>query len=177
MQSALRFLLINRLDMGSMIFVVISLIAGLLLLIYFLSRAQLRNSRKKLFEIFANVAAEHKLTFNTKQIFKNRLIAIDRFNLFLLFVDRNSGNDSIHLIDLRQMVFCHIVKQRDQAGKHLSRILIECILKSQETFHLTFFDERFDKADAQLALAKNAERWRKKIRMHQHYSDVLYVNA
>jgi hypothetical protein len=163
--------------MGSMIFVVIGLIIGLLLLIYFLSRAQLKNSRKKLLETFGNVAAEHKLTFDTKHIFNNRLIAIDRFNLFLLFVDRNAGNDCIHLIDLRQIAFVHIVKRRDQGDKHLTRIFIECIIKSQETFHLTFFDERFDKADAKLALAKNAERWRKKIRMYQHYSDVLYVNA
>lgn len=120
------------------------------------------NTLDKEFEYFA---IKNNLTIDKKQKLNKNMIGIDRLNLKVIFLDKSAAKKQFHLIDLKALSACLLIKQKNSSTGHISKILLRCIFlqKNKAPVELLFYDEMKDDIFKMMRLSKKALYWVKSI--------------
>jgi hypothetical protein len=91
------------------------------------------------------------------------MIGIDRLNYVVVFL--NNKTNKIHLIRLKELAECQIVKEKNKPGGHIRRIFLKCNFKQKEkaAIILPFYNEQSDDVFAMMSHSKKAAIWVKRI--------------
>ena len=144
----------------------LSIIGALLLLaigLSWINRIRNKKQIKKLFREFDDFIIQNSLTIDNRQRLNKNIIGIGRLNYVVVF--SNNSTKKIHLIRLKELAECRMVKERNKTGGHIQRIFLKCNLKKKESpeIILPFYDELNDGLFMMLPLSKKAAFWAKRI--------------
>ena len=120
---------------------------------------------KKLINNFENFAIRNRLTIDRKEVIHKYIIGIDRLNSKLGFLDRSTMPGVFHLINLKDISTCRLIKQRSIDTGLISRIILKCIFikKTRQPIELLFYDEIDDDISKMMQLSRKASYWGKSI--------------
>lgn len=120
---------------------------------------------KKLLSEFDGFVIACNLAIDKKQTLNTNMIGIDRLNLKLVFLDRSKTPHQFHLIDLRELSACHLMKEKNPSNGHINNIYLECIFRGKDkpAIALPFYNEMKDDLFKLMRLSKKASYWEKSI--------------
>jgi competence protein ComGF len=141
------------------------IITGVVLLIVSLSWARhfkKKEREKNLLKQLDEVVKKHQLSIDKKQTLNRNLIALDRANGILVFIDHQLPEGRV--IELHELKSCRLKKERNHKG-HIAQIHLICDFKddTKADVILPFYDERSDRLFKMMRLSKKAAYWQKTI--------------
>lgn len=168
--------------MNSTSYIAASLILALILLgviVSWYNKKKKKKDNDKLRQEFNEFAIKNHLAIDKKQILNKNIIGIDRMNFKLIFLDRSTDPQQFHLIDLRDLSDCRLIKQRNNSNGHISHIFLQCIFndKNKSNISLPFYNEINDDLFQMLRLSKKASYWVKSINLFKESAVLLMQNA
>ena len=143
--------------------------------------AILKEKRKKqikkgLKKAIGQLAKENRLQVVKIHFFHRKAIAMDRKKKKLVFVNQHKEFVDQFCIDLETIVFCGIVKIKDESSNDVEKVFIEVKNKGiNETSKLVFYDRSFDNIRAKSALIREAEYWKNKINLNRRSRNSNYA--
>jgi hypothetical protein len=147
------------------------ILAVLAILIGYMVRiggADQRRVKERLKKRYAEWVEKKRMTIDTVDNFRKRIIAYDRLGNQLLLIDLSKEQEEAHVIDLENIASCRTVKNKHEANGHINGILLECVgkRKNQPVLQFPFYDELEDSLQDMLFLQKRAEFWEHKLNIH-----------
>lgn len=144
----------------------LSIIGVLLLLaigLSWMNHLRKKKQNKKLLREFDDFIIQNDLTIDNRQRFNKNIIGIDRLNYTVVFL--NNKSKKIHLIRLKDICECRLVKERSEPGGHINRIFLKCNFKQKEKAEVIFpfYNEQSDDVFAMISYSKKAAIWAKRI--------------
>ena len=132
--------------------------------------------KKDLKRKIGQLAKENKLQVVEIHFFHRKAIAMDRKKRKLLFVSHHKEFVEQFCIDLEGLVFCRIVKIKDESSKSVEKVFIEVKNKGiNEASKLVFYDSSFDNIRTKSALIREAEYWKNKINLNRRSRNLNYA--
>jgi hypothetical protein len=146
------------------IFIIVTLIL-FAIVISWINGNKKKNNYKKLLKDFEDFVIRNHLTIDKKQKLHKNMIGIDRLNLKLVFLNNSSMPNRFHVIDLRDLSACRLIKQKNLSTGHISAIYLKCIFKKKENpeIEIPFYDALHDDIFKMMRLSKKASYWQKSI--------------
>lgn len=160
----------STLSIGLLIVLAVLLVIVLLMAI---SRREQKKIVTKMGKIYNDLIDRNNLTIDSKEDFRKRIIAVDRVNEQLLFVDLSGEEERSFLVDLPEVVLCRLVKNERPEKGHITKILLECALKGKKeaVIQLPFYDELTDSLMDLPYLSKKADYWKQKINIYANFAN------
>lgn len=154
--------------MNSTVYIALPIIAALVafaIVISWVNRNKKNKEDKILNAEFEHFTIKNNLAIDKKQKLNKKIIGIDRLNLKVIFLDNTATKGEFHLIDLKALSACHLIKQKNSSTGHISKILLRCIFlqKNKAPVELLFYDEMKDDIFKMMRLSKKALYWVKSI--------------
>ncbi len=154
--------------MTMIVLVLASLVLLSLTILFFTFRKNQSRLNQKVHRRFEELINEHDYKVDTSESFNKKKIALDSMNQKLLFLDMSKKTEFFHVLDLRQLSFCHVVMPGNNNGNYISSISLECILSDKSTTMFPFYEASQDSLSDIKLLAEKASFWRKKINNHRY---------
>ncbi len=122
-----------------------------------------KREKKQQLKKFNDFVIKNNLTIDNKQRFNKNVIGIDRLNFIVIFL--NNKTQKFHLIRLKDLAECRLVKERIKPGGDITRIFLQCIFKQKERedIMLPFYNELNDGVYMMMRFSKRAAYWAKRI--------------
>ncbi|HSN10067.1 MAG TPA: hypothetical protein VLS85_13600 [Hanamia sp.] len=122
-----------------------------------------KKEKQKQLQKFNDFVIKNNLTIDSKQRFNKNIIGIDRLNYAVVFL--NSKIKKIHVIQLKELTDCRLIKQRNKTSGHISQIFLQCIFKQKEKDDviLPFYNEMNDDIYMLIRITKRAAYWTKRV--------------
>lgn len=144
----------------------LSIIGVLLLLaigLSWINHLRKNKQNKKLLGEFDEFIIQNNLTIDNRQRFNKNIIGIDRLNYVVVFL--NNKSKKIHLIRLKDICECRLVKERSRPGGHINGIFLKCNFKQKEKADVIFpfYNEHSDDIFEMMSHSKKAAIWTKRI--------------
>ncbi|MHA4811685.1 hypothetical protein ACX0G9_26550 [Flavitalea flava] len=154
------------------VFIVLVVLLFIVLLIV-ISRREQNKTRKKMDRLLTDLIDRNNLTIDSKEEFRKRIIAVDRVNEQLLFIDLNGEEERSFLVNLPEVVLCRLIKNERPDKGHINKIFLECTMKGKKEtlIQLPFYDEMTDSLQNLPYLSKNADYWKQKINIYANFSN------
>ncbi len=115
-------------------------------------------------EVFKGVTKRHSLSISEVDVFRNRLIAIDRKRGKLVLIIYKNGITWEKCFNLNELIFCQLVNIRDKANNCIKSVEIELeFLNDPRIVSFVFFDEELDELSELPSRIKKSKYWEKKI--------------
>lgn len=127
------------------------------------NRVRKKKQIKKLLREFDDFIIQKNLTIDNRQRLNKNIIGIDRLNYTVVF--SNNEKQKTHLIRLKEIDECRVVKERNEPGGHIQRIFLKCNFRNKQSpeIILPFYDDLSDGLFMMLPLSKRAWFWAKRI--------------
>lgn len=109
----------------------------------------------------------HKLSLEYSDAFGERIIALDRLNRKLLWVDHHSREQLEYCIPLLHIAHCRIVQEHEKGS--ITRLFLELTPKGEGLpFRLCFFDSAINLQSGLPAAARRARHWKTRAELYRH---------
>jgi hypothetical protein len=134
---------------------------------------QIKSKQLRLAKVYDKLVSENKLSVEHLDMFEYKVIALDRKNKNLLFIDHTEGNKQELCISLLQIASCRIVKERDVHGKYIKKLFLE--LKNRRNnrlYKFCFFDESKNSISDLPALSRQASLWKHRVKIHSNPGNI-----
>lgn len=129
-------------------------------------RRQKRN-RLNLAKTYDRLLLEHKLSIEYSEVMGDRILALDKRNKKLLFIDHSEDNVHEVCIDLQRIASSEIVEERGK-DERIKKVYLILYNKTGNQFHrLCFFNEKSDLIIDLPAYAKRSMHWKNRIDVHK----------
>lgn len=160
--------------MDGTIAIALAMILAIVLVVGALVIAASRQTKKKKNELLNEVnqlAAKHQLRIGHSEVFRNRIISLDRDKRELIYVVNHDADFTHSVIDLDSVDKCEIVKggsrrtEMQKSGKtaveeHISEIQLKLYAQKEEVAGLTFYSEIEDGAADMIDNHNKAQDWK-----------------
>ena len=77
----------------------------------------------------------------------------------------NNSTKKIHSIRLKDIADCHVIKEKNEPGGHISRIFLKCNYRQKERGEIVFpfYNAHNDDLFMMMTISKKASNWAKRI--------------
>lgn len=131
-----------------------------------------RAKQLELSKAFNRLVFENKLSIEHSDVFAGCLLALDRKNKKLLFIDHRKTLRTEVCVSLASIAGAALVEQKDEAGA-VDKIYLELKTKTQENFfRLCFFDKAYDKLVDLPSLYRSARHWKSRIEVNKNPGEI-----
>ncbi|MEO6905677.1 MAG: hypothetical protein ABI148_04905 [Ginsengibacter sp.] len=154
--------------MNSTIYIAISILVFLILFsmaISYINQKKKKREQKKLLKEFENFAIKNHLSIDKKQELRQSMIGIDRLNLRFVFLNNRTIPASFHVIKLKDISTCRLIKQKNLPTGHISHIFLKFTFKQKSLpdINISFYDALHDDIFKMMRLSKEASYWEKRV--------------
>jgi hypothetical protein len=170
--------LLKKTGMGTLVITIFFLLLPTLIICFLaiLEEKRKKQIKKDLKQAIGQLAKENRLQVGEIYFFHRKAISMDRKNKKLVFVNHHKKVVGQFCIDLETLVFCRVVKVKDEYSKDVEKVFIEVKNKgTDQVSKLVFYDRYFDNIRAKAALIREAEYWRHKINRHRNSINLRYA--
>ena len=149
--------------------IIITLVAGLVFLLKWLTRHGAKKDLQALINAFDALETTHGVMADTREIFKKRIIGIDKSQKCLLFISRSRSKEQAEVLDLQLIKSAVIVRSNNPLSRYTGNITIECLFHDDRkpAVRLNFYDEYYDDVDSLEQMEKKAVCWHQTIMVHK----------
>ena len=126
-----------------------------------------KKENKKQLQKFNDFVINNHLTIDSKQRINNNIIGIDRLNYVVVFLNNHASK--IHVIQLRELKDCRLIKHSNTTSGHIIRIFLKCIFlpKDSQEFIIPFYNETRDGVYMMMPLSQKAGYWARRINLYK----------
>lgn len=150
--------------------IIISLVLLGLAALMWVEYAPVRSRKRKRAALTAaldRLVLGHKLSLEYSDAFGERVIALDRLNRKLLWVDHHSREQQEYCIPLLQVGHSRIVQEHEKGA--ITRLFLELTPKGEGIpFRLCFFDSAINLQTGLPAAARRARHWKTRVELYRH---------
>jgi hypothetical protein len=122
-----------------------------------------KKEKSKLIKRFEDFSIKNNLAIDKKQIVRKNIIGIDRLNFKLVFLDNGELRWQFHLIDMENILYCKLIKERINPSTHIRKISLQCMFEKETIsgINFVFYDETKDDLFKMMGAYKRASYWKK----------------
>ena len=147
-------------------YIALFIILTLIMIVIFVAWIKVNKTAKKkgtLMKKFEDFAIQNSLAIDKKQVIHNNMIGIDRLNFKLVFLDTQPSKWKFHLIDLKNVLSCNLIKEQNKITSHISKIFLYCRFENEAIpgLKFSFYDESKDDQFKTMRSFKKAFYWKK----------------
>ncbi len=133
----------------------------------------IKNKKLRLTRVYNRLILENKLSVEHLDILENKVIALDRVNKKLLFIDHTEQNKQELCIPLLQIASCRIIKEKDANGIYIKRLSLELKnKKNKKIYKFCFYDASKDPISDLPTLSRQALHWKHRVNIHSNPGNV-----
>lgn len=160
------------------VFILVSLIVfGIA--ISLINQNKKKTAHKKLLKQFENFVIKNHLSIDKKQELRQSMIGIDRLNLRFVFLDNRTTPASFHVIKLKDISTCRLIKQKNLPTGHISHISLKFTFKQKSLpdINISFYDALHDDIFKMMRLSKEASYWEKRVNIFRQTAVLAEQNV
>ncbi len=136
-----------------------------------LTRRDTRKKTKAMEEGLTIIANDKNLSFDKKEVFRNRLVAMDTIKELLVYVQLKDDKVEADVVDMRQMNSCEVIqinakqqemniKEHKSKYEHVTAVQLQFKGVHGIAFNIVFYNEIEDGAAEMLEYTQKAIAWR-----------------
>ncbi|MCU7551857.1 hypothetical protein OCK74_22245 [Chitinophagaceae bacterium LB-8] len=121
---------------------------------------------------YERLVLENRLSIERLDIFKNKVIAMDRKNKKLVLIYHTDRTQQELCIPLLQVAACSIIEERDQQDQCIKKIFLNLKLRNLIHHLFCFYDDSKDDVMEMPTLSRQAVNWSKSINIHRYPGNI-----